>query len=328
MKTVARILLLSLVMLHPAFAAWSQDTSRTYPIPRAEMEDILTDWFIHSGFTLKSRSAQTEMLRIILQQGSETWDIELRHKSPLATDIHASYSFNGNPDQQHLQSLWNFLSGYRKGSSVHVQTSTADIPAAVLSHIESVVCIVAQVNGETVQFSGFIVDPSGVILSTAHNLKGLNSMSVTLFDGKTMPGRILRIDYEHDLALIDVEMEFNAHVSLIGGVKLLGMGQKIYSIGCPDNLGGTIYSGFINGPPRSVDNHPLWQANMKVYPGSSGSPVFNDNGTLVAVVKARHKGTDSLGFLLPYETVQAFIREIDQDPGNRPPPERGWKDTQ
>ena len=315
-KTIASSLLLFLLMFHPALAEGTQVAAGTYPIPRAEVEDIIKDWFIHSGFTLKSSSAQTGMIRIRAQRGNETWDISLLHKSPLATNIQASYSCDGSPDTQHVQRLWNFLSGYNKGSAVDVEASTAAIPVPVLSLIESVVCIVAQVNGKAVQFSGFVVDPSGLVLSTAHNLMGLTSLKITLFDGQSIPGKIIRIDYERDLALIDVDMEFSAYVSLAGGIKLLGMGQKIYSVGCPDNLGGTIYSGFINGPLRSVNNQPLWQVSMKVYPGSSGSPVFNDKGTLVAVVKARHKGTDSLGFLLPYETIQAFIREIHPSSGD------------
>ncbi len=315
-RTSALSLLIFLFLVHcaPASEAGHNDTSRTYPIPRSEIADIIKDWFTQSGFTLTSSPEQSGPIHIRAQKGTETWELSLLQKSPLATDIKADYSYDNSHDPQHVQAMWNFIDGYYKGSSVDVAASNTAIPVPVLSHIESVVCIAAQVHGDTVQFSGFIVEPSGVILSTAHNLTGLKSLNVTLFDGQTIPGRIIRIDFERDLALIDVDMGFNAHVPLAEGVKLLGMGQKIYSVGCPENLGGTVYSGFINGPPRSVEGHPLWQVSMKVYPGSSGSPVFNEKGTLVAVVKARHKGTDSLGFLIPYETIQAFIRGIQQNP--------------
>jgi len=317
-RTASLVILFFVFLSHCAFASEELpcDDAKTYPIPRSEMEDIIKDWFQKSGFTLMRSPEKTGMIRIRAQQGNETWDISLLQKSPLATEIQAAYSYDRNPDPSHVQALWNFINGYYKGASADVAASNSAIPVPVLSHIESVACIAAQVKGDDIQFSGFVVDPSGVIMSTAHNLVGLRKLSVTLFDGQTIPGRIIRIDYERDLALIDVDMEFSAHVSLAEGVKLLGMGQKIYSVGCPENLGGTIYSGFINGPPRSVEGHPLWQVSMKVYPGSSGSPVFNDKGTLVAVVKARHKGTDSLGFLIPYETIQAFIRELSLQRGN------------
>jgi len=48
---------------------------------------------------------------------------------------------------------------------------------------------------------------------------------------------------------------------------------------------------------------------MKIYPGSSGSPVFDVQGNLVAIVKGRHRGTDSIGFLIPLETIIEFVRE-------------------
>jgi serine protease Do len=48
---------------------------------------------------------------------------------------------------------------------------------------------------------------------------------------------------------------------------------------------------------------------MKIYPGSSGSPVFDVQGNLVAVVKGRYRGSESIGFLIALETLLDFIRE-------------------
>jgi serine protease Do len=49
---------------------------------------------------------------------------------------------------------------------------------------------------------------------------------------------------------------------------------------------------------------------MEIYPGSSGSPVFDGEGNLVAVVKGRHRGTDSVGFLIPFETIVEFAKDM------------------
>ena len=311
MKNLSITALLLFILFTTAAFAIPRENTRKYPIPSSEIEDIINGWLSQAGFIVYRGTTQTGLIRMEAKKGTENWEILLRRNSPLACEVQAFYSRDDRPDHTHIQTLWNFLSGYHKGSDAAVDASSAAIPTPVLARIESVVCIMANLGGnDTIQFSGFIVDESGLILCTAHYLKGIRGMTITLFDGLKLKGAIIKIDYERDLALINVNQEFNTAVSLAAGIRLLGMGQKIYSVGCPENLGGTVYSGFINGPPRSVNNHFLWQVSMKVYPGSSGSPVFDAYGNLVAVVKARHKGTDSLGFLIPYETIISFVRDM------------------
>ena len=313
MKNSPITALLLLILFTTTAFALPRENTRNYPIPSAEMEDIVNDWLSQAGFIVYRSTLQAGVIRMKAKMGTESWEILLRQNSPLATEVQAFYTRDDHPDHTHIQTLWNFLSAYHKGSDAAVEASNAAIPTPVLARIESVVCITADLdNGNTIQFSGFIVDSSGLILCTAHYLKGVRGMTLTLFDGLKLGGALIKIDYERDLALINVNQQFHTAVSLADGIRLLGMGQKVYSVGCPENLGGTVYSGFINGPPRSVNDHFLWQANMKVYPGSSGSPVFDAFGNLVAVIKARHKGTDSLGFLIPYETIISFVRDMKQ----------------
>ncbi len=313
MKNSPITALLLLILFTTTAFALPRENTRNYPIPSAEMEDIVNDWLSQAGFIVYRSTLQAGVIRMKAKMGTESWEILLRQNSPLATEVQAFYTRDDHPDHTHIQTLWNFLSAYHKGSDAAVEASNAAIPTPVLARIESVVCITADLdNGNTIQFSGFIVDSSGLVLCTAHYLKGVRGMTLTLFDGLKLGGALIKIDYERDLALINVNQQFHTAVSLADGIRLLGMGQKVYSVGCPENLGGTVYSGFINGPPRSVNDHFLWQANMKVYPGSSGSPVFDAFGNLVAVIKARHKGTDSLGFLIPYETIISFVRDMKQ----------------
>lgn len=313
MKNVPVLIIVFLVAFTASVSAVPLENTKKYPIPCTEMEDIVSDWLSSAGFIVYHGATQTGFIRVKATKGTEIWEILLRRNSPLACEVQAFYRQQNSPDPTHVQTLWNFLSGYQRGIDARVDASNAAIPTPVLARIESVVCINADLGKhESIQFSGFIVDSSGLILCTAHYLKGLRGITITLFDGMKLKGSIIKIDYERDLALINVTRKFNTFVSLADGIRLLGMGQKVYSIGCPENLGGTIYSGIINGPPRSVNNHFLWQVNMNVYPGSSGSPVFDDSGNLVAIVKARHKGTDTIGFLIPYETIISFVRDMKQ----------------
>jgi serine protease Do len=163
-----------------------------------------------------------------------------------------------------------------------------------------------------VQFTGFIVDPEGLILCTAHDLSLHQNVTVTFYDAASAAGTVSWLDLEKDLALIDCSIRDRAFVSLVNGRNLLGMGERVFSIGCPNNLKGTLAPGIINGPPRLVNDQPLWQVNMDIFPGSSGSPVFDARGHLVAMVKGRYRGTSTVGFLTPLETIIAFLTEKNQ----------------
>jgi serine protease Do len=87
------------------------------------------------------------------------------------------------------------------------------------------------------------------------------------------------------------------------------MGQRVYTIGCPLGNRGTVSSGYVDGPPGVVDGQALLQVRMEVEPGSSGSPVFDRDGNLVAVVKGRLKGGNASGLLIPMDTIISFVRE-------------------
>jgi serine protease Do len=47
---------------------------------------------------------------------------------------------------------------------------------------------------------------------------------------------------------------------------------------------------------------------MEIHIGSSGSPVFDVQGNLVGIVKGRYRGTQTIGFLIPLETIIAFVK--------------------
>jgi serine protease Do len=140
-------------------------------------------------------------------------------------------------------------------------------------------------------------------------LKNLQEITVILYDGRQLKANLVKMDTHRDLALLDINAKFNTFISVAEGRNLLGMGESLYSVGCPIDVRGTIYSGIINSPPRRVNDLPLWQVNMHIHPGSSGSPVFDVQGNLVAIVKGRYRGTDSVGFLIPLETIIDFATD-------------------
>jgi serine protease Do len=108
--------------------------------------------------------------------------------------------------------------------------------------------------------------------------------------------------------LIDIRYKVTSAVSLKRVKDKLKIKETVYAFGCPANHAGIINRGTIDGSKRRVYNLPIWQVNMEVLPGSSGSPVFDAQGNLVGVIKGRHRTNDAKGFFIPVETVKVFLK--------------------
>ena len=315
MKTF--ILLLCILFHSLSLFAADNDNLNIFPLPVIELQDIISDHLKSFGFEVEQIKTKMSIIKLTGLKDNQKWIVFLKPYSPLATEIEADFTVNGMPDQTQIISLWELISAYIKSDSTNrssanipsakIAESSQGIPYAVLNSIESVVCIKAKGNKNDIQSSGFVIGENGLILSTAHDLLKSQDITVTFSDGTILSGVLIKIDYYLDLALISVDLKDCRSVSLAEGRNLLGMGERLYSIGCPKNQRGTIYSGVINGPPRRMDNLPFWQVDMAIYHGSSGSPVFDIQGNLVAIIKGKYKGTATMGFLIPLETIIDFV---------------------
>jgi serine protease Do len=307
--TMGITLFLCLLLTGTPALSVGETSEKVYPLSLTELDEELFGWLTHAGFEVRRTFLEMGQVKLKGVRAEENWEIILKHHSPLATKVQAIHRSGDNPNGVQLQKLWDRILAYMEVPSYDSENSNQGIPTAVLSRLESVVCIKAKVGEEHFRFSGFIVNEEGLIISTAHIPQAVQSVRVTLYDGRKVKGRLVKIDPHRDLALVQAELRPETFISLAKGRNFLGMGERLYAIGCPIDLRGSINSGIINGPPRRLNDLVLWQADMKVYPGSSGSPVFDVQGNLVAVVKGRYRGTDSVGFLIPFETIMEFAKE-------------------
>jgi serine protease Do len=278
-----------------------------YSLPVADLEPILSDWLSHSDFKVQRIPLDSGQVKLSAVRAQEHWQIYLKPHSALATEVQVSRSGYTSKYLAMPGELAAYISGYIKALSVKRDNANQVIPPAVLSQIESVVCIKAKRGQENSQFSGFLLNTEGLIISTTHDLETLQEIKVILHDGRELKGDLVKFDSHKDLALVRAELMSKNIVSLATGRNLLEIGERVFTIGCPVNLIGTIYSGIVNGPPRRVKELPFWQVNMEIHHGSSGSPVFDVNGRLVGIVKGRYRGTTSIGFVIPLETIMSFM---------------------
>jgi len=286
------------------------DAWRSFPLPLPEAEKVLTEWLTGSGFKIRESPSRSDQILLKATRGSESWHIVLRPQSPLASSVQAEYSRNGRLEASGLEPLFAYLEAYSRGlAPPKEKADPKKIPPPVLSQAGGAVLIKGLAGRGVLQFSGFVVDPNGWILSTAHDLTGIQALFVILGSGQELEARLVKRDPRKDLSLIRVEGKLSSPIDLAGGRDLLPVGEPVFAICHTEGGQKRIFSGAISAPLRKVSDLPLWQVDMETLPGCSGSPVFDGQGRFVSVVKGRYRGTETIGFLIPRATVLEFLKE-------------------
>jgi len=282
-------------------------------LPVTEVADKVDQWMTAGGYTVQQEKFDSGRIHLSAVTGDGAakllFTVRLTPQSPLGTALRIEQLQAISPASasELLADLLQIFKNY--DNEVPANQTANIIPKPVLDQIENVACIHVQTNAKTVQFTGFFIDEEGLILSTAHDLVEHEHVQILSNTGIPYEGDIIKADFSRDLALIKVNAAKEEVVNVADGRNLLGMGENVFLIGCPINLRGTISQGYLNGPPRKVNNIPLWQVQLKVQQGSSGSPVFDSSGALVAIVKGRHRQAEEIGFLIPLEVVIDFLKE-------------------
>ena len=310
MRLARMIRLAVLVLCLPVsvYALGGGDEDVVYQLPMAEAQEIATQWMEQNGFQVfRYTSPFGTNLELTAEKGDEGFRLVLKPQSPLAT--HARFQPGSNKAEVYIASLKAHLEAYLNNADTRSREPGKPVPAAVRALQSSVVCIYAGNKSGDLQLSGFVLDNQGLIVCTAHDLASGQEVRIATGDNAEINGRVIRIDPQRDLALVRAAIPLEHAVSLKNGRYLLRGGEDLFAVTCPVNGDAGIQSGFLDGPPRRVQGWPLWQVRMHIEHGSSGSPVFDHQGRLTAIVKGRYRGTNSIGFLIPFETLLHFLEK-------------------
>ncbi len=284
------------------------EEGKLFPFPLAEAEKAVSDWLQSKGFQISRLSAVSGQVQIKGIKNKEIWTVFCQIYSPLASLIKVSYEKEGRIDQNSLAEFWFFIEQY--GRSPGEGQRQATYPSSIFSLLsEAVVCIQARMGEVPVQFSGFIINEEGAIISTAHDLEKLKEVKIILKNGEELSGSLVRKDFQRDLSLIKVPGHFKNYILWREGRRILQLGEKVHMLSCSNRNEGEFIGGVVEEVIRQKNKLPLWRVNMETLPGSSGSPVFDRYGNLVGIVKGRLRGTDNIGFLIPLSTLIEFIGE-------------------
>jgi S1-C subfamily serine protease len=169
------------------------------------------------------------------------------------------------------------------------------------------------------QGSGFILDKAGHILTNFHVVAGANrGIEVQLSDKRKFAARVIGTDRTHDLALLQIDAPNLQPVTLADSSQL-NVGQKVYAIGNPFGLAGTMTRGIISAirPIRNGEGAPIEdaiQTDAAINPGNSGGPLLNSSGEVIGInTMIASNGADQssgIGFAIPINTAKAVLADL------------------
>ena len=174
--------------------------------------------------------------------------------------------------------------------------------------------------------SGFIVDPSGLIVTNNHVIASAEQITVTLSDDTTLQAQVVGRDAVTDLALLKVETKTPLPAASWGDSGKARVGDWVLAIGNPFGLGGTVTAGIISATARDIHSGPyddFLQTDASINRGNSGGPMFNLNGEVIGINTAIFSvsgGSIGIGFAIPAALAQPIIDQL-RATGKV---ERGW----
>jgi S1-C subfamily serine protease len=171
------------------------------------------------------------------------------------------------------------------------------------------------------QGSGFIVDAHGHILTNYHVIEGGRQVEVTLSNKHKYKAQVVLTDKPHDLALLQIDAP-NLTPAVLSSSQNLQVGQKVYAIGNPFGLSGTMTTGIISalrsvrGPEGNLIENAI-QTDAAINPGNSGGPLLNSHGEVIGInsliatnPNEQIEQSAGIGFAIPINTAKAVLEDF------------------
>src|ERR1700729_1513205 len=164
--------------------------------------------------------------------------------------------------------------------------------------------------------SGFIIDPSGIIVTNNHVVDHADKITVALTDGRQLPATVIGRDELTDVAVIRVKSREALPSVPWGDSRKAEVGDWILAAGNPFGLGGSVSVGIISAEGRDLGSGPFdnfLQLDAPINPGNSGGPVFNMDGQVIGVSSVIVSPTGAsvgIGFAIPSETVSEVVHQL------------------
>lgn len=165
--------------------------------------------------------------------------------------------------------------------------------------------------------SGFIVDPSGYIVTNAHVVEDAVKITIRLDSGEEHPAELVGLDEETDIAVLKVSAGKELPFLRFGNSEGVRVGDWVLAIGSPFGLNRTVTAGIVSQTRRetavSTPFQRFIQTDAAINRGNSGGPLVDLNGDVIGVNSQIATSTgdyNGVGFALPALEAKQVYEEI------------------
>ena len=174
--------------------------------------------------------------------------------------------------------------------------------------------------------SGFVIDPSGIVVTNNHVIAEADEIIVNFADGTKLRAELLGRDEKVDLAVLRVKPKAPLKAVNFGDSDKTRVGEWVIAIGNPFGLGGSVTVGVVSARNRNIESSlydDFIQTDAAINRGNSGGPLFNLQGEVIGIntaIFSQTGGSIGIGFAIPANTVLPLIKQL-RETGEI---QRGW----
>src|SRR5207244_288480 len=166
--------------------------------------------------------------------------------------------------------------------------------------------------------SGFIIDPSGYIVTNNHVAGSPGKITVILQDSSRHTAKLIGRDEKTDLALLKIDVPTKLPYVSWGDSEKAKVGDWVVAVGNPFGLGGTVTAGIISALGRDINEGPyddFIQIDAPINLGNSGGPTFDLSAHVIGINTAIYSpsgGSVGIGFAVPSNTANSVIAQLKE----------------
>ncbi len=155
--------------------------------------------------------------------------------------------------------------------------------------------------------SGFVISDDGKLVTNHHVVAGA-AKATAVFADKSRVEVVGVVAYDEQIDIAVLKLASGGRPALTLSETSVKQGENVIVIGSPRGLSGTVSTGIVSAiretglPPEGADDYkPSWQLQITaaISPGSSGSPILNEQAQVVGVAVGLHSGGQALNFGIP-----------------------------
>jgi serine protease Do len=163
--------------------------------------------------------------------------------------------------------------------------------------------------------SGIVIDATGRVLTNEHVVRGAETITVTLADGRDLAAKLVGADPNNDIAVLQLQDAKDIPWVPPGSSSGLFVGEPVIAIGNPFGFSNTVTTGVLSAVDRSLRSeektyHGFLQTDASINPGNSGGPLLNAEGELIGINTAIYQGAEGIGFAIPIDVAKRIVHEL------------------